>query len=173
MLGNKSYKIYDDVFGISAQTRIFENLIHLNYFLGWSDREDKNNYRYLYSQLDVEWLNYLNFFQNIENKNLYGVLENKNFSPNKVVVNVSVPGYFYVPHSHQSSYALVYYANLEWDEHWAGETIIYNGAGKESNICIPYTPNRVLLLNKNIPHALRPPTFAAPFYRFSISMFFD
>jgi len=173
MFDGKSYEIFDNVFGISAQTRIFENLLSLNYFLGWNDREDKNNYRYLYSQLDINWLNHLGFFQSVENKDLYDFLENKNFNPQKIVVNVSVPGYFYVPHSHPSWYALVYYANLEWEEHWAGETLIYNGAGKEANICVPYTPNRVLLLDKDIPHALRPPTFSAPFYRFSISIFFE
>lgn len=173
MLVEKPFQIYDNVFDINSQIKIFENILGLNYFLGWGDRVDRSNYRYLHSPLNINWLNHLNFFEELRNTELREIVNFKKTNVQKVVVNASFPGYFYSPHTHYDWHTLVYYANIEWEEHWAGETLIYNGAGKEANICIPYTPNRVLLINKDIPHALRPPTFAAPFYRFSVSIFFD
>ena len=38
---------------------------------------------------------------------------------------------------------------------------------------IPFVPGQVLWLDKNVPHALRPPSSSAPSFRFTLSLFFS
>ena len=37
---------------------------------------------------------------------------------------------------------LVYYANLDWEQEWAGETIVYEPNGVDIQTRIPYRPGQ-------------------------------
>lgn len=168
-----SYMIFDDVFEFAFRQDLYTFFSKSAFFLGWSDRTDPapSSHRYLhskYSDLDIE---NCGFFDNIINDDLNQILEDKRLT--QAVVNLSHPVNTYYVHSHKGLYSLIYYANIEWQPNWHGETLVYEQNGKDIQACVPFIPNRVLLLDKGIPHALRPPSVMCPDYRFTFACFFE
>ena len=96
-----------------------------------------------------------------------------NRQPNFFAVNLSFAGQQFWAHSHMNEDSFVYYANPEWRNEWAGETIIYEPDGETFHAAIPYTPGAVLWLNEGVPHALRAPSHQAPVFRQTIGIFYD
>ena len=77
-------------------------------------------------------------------------------------------------HHHRTRHVALYYANLDWEDGWYGETIFYDEFD-ENNIIFtsPYVPGRIILFDGNIPHAIRPQSIDGPKFRISITLFFD
>ena len=91
----------------------------------------------------------------------------------RAVTNLTVPTYTFTPHNHENQTVLLYYANMEWCPEYAGETLFYDEYLKSVSFCSIYTPNRVVIFDGEIPHALRPQSGRAPEYRFTISVFLE
>ena len=90
----------------------------------------------------------------------------------KCIVNLTKPGDHYYTHTHgEHSMVVLYYANLEWLDEWAGETMFYDHNRIITN-SYQYTPGRLLEFDGSLPHSIRPQSFNAPQYRFTISTFF-
>ena len=73
-------------------------------------------------------------------------------------------------HTHGDSRVICYYINPEWREEWYGETIFYKDNGQDDRV-ISYQPNRAVIFDGNHPHSIRPASFIAPSYRFTLSCF--
>jgi hypothetical protein len=67
----------------------------------------------------------------------------------------------------------LYYANLEWEQHWHGETLFYSEDLNEIDLAIRYTPGRIVVFDATIPHSIRPQSNVANNYRFTYAMTFD
>ena len=166
------YTLFDDIFNHSAANHIQNYVNSYNrYALGWSDTPEKSNLKYIHGWLNRDDMEQMKFFSSIKNKQVLNKIANRD--PTKVVINVSFPGYFYNPHLHQGEESLIYYVNTSWDPEWSGETMVYDEYGKNIHACIPFSPGKILWLEKDVVHSMRPPSLQAPFYRFSISMFFQ
>ena len=144
-----------------------------HYVLGWADDEILEHSQYVclhsrYSAADIEYVGLLKkVLESPAGKHVKGMcLE-------KTIVNLAVPGQTFFEHTHSNApHVCLYYANLEWKREWGGETLFYTDDNKKLEKAIEYKPNRLVLFNGDKPHSIRPATYQAPFYRFSISMFF-
>ena len=167
------YKTFDDVFDLDFRINFYNSASQCAYVLGWSDRDDSVSKRYknLHSPLTPQNLSDCGFFENIKNQELKKFLQNKKDSHH--VINMSHPTNVFFPHTHSGYWSLVYYINVEWQQHWHGETIIYKENGIDIESCVSFVPNRILLINKSVPHALRPPSVACPDYRYTFACFLE
>jgi Rps23 Pro-64 3,4-dihydroxylase Tpa1-like proline 4-hydroxylase len=167
----KHYRVFDNVFNYRTKLGIEQFLKSYRYGLGWSDTQENNHLLYMHARLFKKEMDDMGFFQNIQNKDLLKAIDDRD--PETVVANVSFPGYYYFPHWHRNQESLVYYVNMEWKQEWAGETIVYEDDCETVHACMPFSSGKVLWLNKDVLHSMRPPSLNAPFYRFTISMFFN
>jgi hypothetical protein len=87
-------------------------------------------------------------------------------------VNLTFPGQTHIEHTHRNTDVILYYVNDVWNREWAGETMFYSDDNSELERAVEYVPNRVVFFNGEHPHVIRPPTFDATFYRFTVSLFF-
>ena len=89
------------------------------------------------------------------------------------VVNLSCPGQTHIEHTHNNIDVILYYVNPVWKRSWSGETLFYSENGAELERAVEYIPNRLIFFNGEHPHTIRPASFEATFYRFTISLFFE
>jgi SM-20-related protein len=83
------------------------------------------------------------------------------FSDQRVYVNCSVHGDGYYMHrdclAHEQHVTALYYANLEWQPDWGGETIYYNDE-EEAEIVVTPRPGRLVIARGAILHRGNVPT---------------
>ena len=86
---------------------------------------------------------------------------NERFSDQRAYVNCSVYGDSYYVHRdcepHESHITALYYANLEWQPDWGGETIYYNDQ-HDSELAVMPKPGRLLIARGAILHRGNVPT---------------
>lgn len=88
--------------------------------------------------------------------------------PWKIIVNLATPGETYHQHTHPDQDVLLYYPDCTWVRAWGGETIFYD----TELVAVEYEPRKAVYFAGEIPHTIRPPTFAAPHYRTTLSLFY-
>jgi len=166
----KKHQVFDNIFDYNTRQQIESRFLSYDrYKLGWNDSDMRPDVRYMYSdEVPIGFVQ--NLLGSIRNQDLLDKINGR--EPQFSVMNVSFPGYFYFPHTHPKMDALVYYVNMDWRPEWAGETFVYADNGVDIAECVPYQPGKGLWIEKEVAHSLRPPTFNAPFYRFTLSMFF-
>jgi len=164
-------KTYDNTVPFNIQQIVYNTVLNSLFRIkGWEDRDDLDiNGANLHSNWSLEDLKESRLFPYVYNL----VLEDddsKDFD--KCIVNLTKPGDSYYTHTHGDDTTVVlYYVNLEWQDGWAGETLFYDD---ERNLmsAFEYTPGRILKFSGDTPHTIRPQSFKAPQYRFTISVFF-
>jgi hypothetical protein len=77
--------------------------------------------------------------------------------------------YFYHTDGKPGDLTLLYYANVEWDINWEGETPFASDDLKHIEYASPYTPGRVIIFDASIPHKSTQPLPGAPYYRFTFA----
>ena len=169
--GKKIY-LFDNVFDYKMQANIYDRVAQSQYHIGWNDTGiiEKRNMAYLYSPWILEQFTNLKFFESLPTEVMDKIAGMK-FQ--RAVTNLTVPTYTFTPHNHENQTVLLFYANMEWCPEYAGETLFYDEYLKSIPFCSIYTPNRVVIFDGEIPHALRPQSGRAPEYRFSISVFLE
>lgn len=89
------------------------------------------------------------------------VLPDERFSDQRAYVNCSVYGDGYYAHrdcaTHERHVTLLYYANLEWQPDWGGETIYYNDE-EEAELAVMPRPGRLVIARGAILHRGNVPT---------------
>jgi len=168
----KKIHIFDNVFDYKVKSNIYDRVTMSQYHIGWNDTGiiEKRNMAYLFAPWIMEQFNNLKFFESLPPE-IFSKIKDMKFQ--RAVTNLTVPTYTFTPHNHENQTVLLYYANMEWCAEWAGETLFYNDDITSIEFCSIYTPNRIVLFDGEIPHALRPQSGRAPEYRFTISIFFD
>ena len=144
--------------------------VSANYQIGWDDSStiEYRQYPCFFHELSKnEWTNLdlLNSALNIPEELNDLVYE-------KSVINLVTPSAVHFPHTHRDRTVLCYYYNTEWRQEWYGETIFYNQQKTDAIDVVTYKPNRAVLFSGETPHAIRPASFIAPQYRFTLSVFF-
>ena len=164
--------IYDDVFDYEDCTYAWRRVTESVYRLGWLDVESLggNQYVNLYSGFSPEDVKRLGILEKLKDTPLQEHIKDKEFD--KCIVNLTVAGQSFFHHVHQDRDAVLFYVNLEWKREWAGETLFYSKDSKQLERAVEYIPNRVVFFEGEHPHAIRPASFHAPFFRFTVSVFF-
>jgi hypothetical protein len=166
-------KIYDNVFSVNHAQNIFTFVRNAGYHVGWNDNDSfENAHRVcLHSGLDTKDVVKLGILEELKNHEVGGIVNLNNLF--MFVVNLSFPGQTHIEHTHDKKDVLLYYASPVWKREWSGETLFYSEDGIGLERAIEYIPNRLVFFNGEHPHTIRPPSFEATFYRFTISLFFD
>ena len=163
--------VYDNVFDLSKRFDIQESVKRCPYQIGWSDNTDISE-QYMYSNWTPEKLNSINFFSEFtEGHPLHEKIDPEKFI--RCIVNNDVCTNTHWTHTHINENVFLYYVNMDWQDHWGGETLFYDK--KTSGDIIfgsRFTPGRVIWFDGEIPHTIKPQSRLAPKYRFSLSIFF-
>ena len=166
-------KIYDTAFSAIYVEKVFNMIVESNYRLGWKDNvslEHAHNVT-LHSKYSVEDVAALGILEELKNHDVGGLV---NLDKLKVcVINLTSPGQTHIEHTHPGEDVILYYASPTWNRWWAGETLFYSDDGVEIEKAIEYIPNRLIFFNGWHPHTIRPPSFEATFYRFTITLIFQ
>jgi len=174
-------EVFDNVFDHNYASCVWNFIKSSKYQLGWEDDEIPEHAGYkclhsLYSDQDVIRLGILD---KLNASSVGHRLKDKKLS--RTVVNLAIPGQTFFTHTHfkdwasdlyKSPFVCLYYANLEWKREWGGETMFYTEDNKDLERAVEYKTNRLVYFTGDHPHSVRPATYHAPFYRFTISMFF-
>ncbi len=158
-------KIYDNFMTEDDMTDLYTMSVTANYEIGWDDTSTIENRQYpcLHSSVDLQELTQF--------KHYFTVDELQNTTLEKVVINLTTPSSVNFRHTHGDSKVLCYYLNPIWQEEWYGETIFYGDRGEDDRV-VSYKPNRAVIFDGHHPHSIRPASFIAPSYRFTLSVFF-
>ena len=159
---NYPIEVYDDEVPFSVRMMVYEKLFHSNFNIqGWKDR---HNDKYdLHARWTVEDLRSVNFLPIVEK-----LAKGKHIAG--TVCNLVSAGDTYYSHIHRDQTILLYYANLDWEEGWHGETLFYDAKGEEIAYTSRYKAGRIIMFSDNQPHAIRPQSFSGPQFRFTVSI---
>jgi hypothetical protein len=165
--------VFDNLFTLNQRLRSFEFIKHSYYKLGWADSstEEYSKYLYLHSRYTDEDLSNLEIYSAIMNSEVGNMVAG--LTRTKAVVNLTVPSDVNFIHTHPEKKTVLYYANVNWQEGWCGETLFFDETRTRIEFASPYTPGRVIVFDGKIPHTIRPQSNIAPHYRFTFSIFFD
>ena len=163
---------FDNIVDFETRNNLFRGCKTSPYSLGWKDNnllEDSPDNLHCY--WNIETLNQsglVPYLNNIQSKYF-------KFDINKVVmteVNLVRSDDVYYTHTHPGQWVALYYANLNWEDGWYGETIFYDKQDQNKVIFTnTYTPGRISFIDGSIPHAVRPQSIKGPKFRFSVSIF--
>jgi hypothetical protein len=163
--------VYDNIVPKHLALKVNNFLVdECGYFIGWKDQTDKDPH--LHAVLPDA--NRLQF-------DLIGLLEDrpemlerfKGLKKRTTIANLSTASSIHHVHAHpHDDLVILYYANLEWQDHWEGETMFFAEDG-EIELTSKYTPGRIIVFDAKMPHTIRAQSPAGPPFRFSISMFWE
>lgn len=175
-LGKYNLHVFDDVFTLREREKFYLFFSGSMFKLGWADSVEvhEQNKKFLYSDYSADDVAASRFFTTIQNKQdtlLNDLLNSRKLKT--AIVNLSTPSNSYQAHSHDEGLSLLYYANLRWQEEWAGETMFFSEDLKDVVFTSPYTPGRIILFDNPLPHSIRAQSMAGPQYRFTFASFWD
>lgn len=172
-LNNKTIKIYDNLFDLNYRQTLYNYVDTSRYVIGWSDTNipEKQQYRNLHSNYNEDDLKTIQYLQILESVGILKEVEGLELK--RAVVNLSTPSDAHFIHSHPEKKVILYYANLEWQDGWHGETLFFEDNSREVVYASSYTPGRVIVFDGGIPHSIRPQSILAAKFRFTLALFFD
>ena len=171
--GGKQIDIFDDVFDLQFQSDAYMYATMSNYRIGWGDTvvfEDQIH-KFLHASYKMDDINALGILDKLVGTPIAPLFDGLQMT--RSVVNLSVPSDSYFTHVHPESKILLYYMNPRWQDGWHGETMFYEDDAKTITFASPYTPNRVIVFDGQVPHAIRPQSQIAPHYRFTLALIYD
>ena len=173
---SEGFEIYDNFFLPPTRDHIFNTVQNSKYTIGWNDsRElDKRAYPCLFSHYNLADLQNLKILDFLLKKTSKSKFKKHIISDNldKVVVNLTKPHDVNFIHVHPNEIVFLYYVNATWNPEWGGETLLYKDNHSEILFSSPFTPNRVLIFDGEIPHTIKAQNFLGLYYRFTLSLFF-
>lgn len=165
-------EVYDNVYTLAHRYDIQEHVKKSVFQIGWSDTAD-NTETYMFAQWTPEKLNSIKFFAPYTKDHpLHTKIDPDKFL--RCIVNNDVCTNTHWTHTHINENVLLYYVNMEWHDHWGGETLFFD-KNNNSDIIFGsrFTPGRVMWFDGEYPHTIKCQSRLATKYRFSISVFFN
>ncbi len=168
--------VYDDILPYSVRTGIYEMCSKSLYKLNGTDNGVLENTQHIsvVSTWQVDDFKHTQLLENlpkevIERHNMYYKFHHN------TMINLCTPNDRFHMHIDNDSngWTMVYYANLQWNIEWGGDTCFMNEEGTDFEHVCSYRPGRLVLFHPQIPHMIRPPTQLASehgqFFRFSLA----
>jgi len=168
--------VYDNVFDFKDANLLYLKCFNAPFFIGWADKWNTTE-SFLHSPIDSDmWANkdldksMADFLDTLSNCEPYKNMVSKSIE--RTIINLDTVADSHSTHIHGNQEVLLYYANLEWQDSWGGETLFYDDSGENVIFTSPYKPNRIIKFDGEIPHRFTPPSANGPKYRLSISTFY-
>lgn len=170
----KEIYVYDGLVSLEMRQSVMKFCKQSFYRIGWDDGETEKarNFQFLYAPFTEEEDRSARLLPYLINNTPVGQ-HVQMLRRTKSVVNLSLPTNTFFAHSHPEKIVILYYVNTIWEHEWHGETVFYSEDLSEIELCIKYTPGRVVVFDASIPHALRPQSSTADDYRFTYAFFYD
>lgn len=168
--GDRKIRVYDNVFDLLYRDELYKFAKTSLFRIGWADSEtpEKARHQSLYSAYSGEDIARLGLLDRLLESPVRDELSG--YSVSKCILNLSTPSDVNFVHAHKEDKILLIYVNLDWEEGWHGETLFYSQSRKNVVFASPFTPNRVVVFDPKIPHTIRPQSYLAPFYRFTLAV---
>jgi len=168
--------VFDNLFTMQERNHAYRYIINSSFSIGFMDDNVIENSQHKHFCSEYTQEEYLQFglIENIRQKNeiINDILLNYNNS--RTVVNLTMPNECHFIHNHPKNTKMVlYYPNINWEANWQGQTFFYDENLRDVLFCSPYTPGRLIIFDGDIPHTIGVPTNNAPFFRFTVSAFFN
>jgi hypothetical protein len=162
--------VYDDVFALAYRISLYTFAKSSLFRIGWQDsiEIEKAHYHSLHSSYSEEDISRIDLLSELLQSSVADELCGYKIS--KCVLNLSTPSDVNFVHTHQEDKIILIYVNLDWQDGWHGETLFYSESQKNVVFASPFTPNRVIVFDPKIPHTIRPQSYIAPFYRFTLAV---
>jgi hypothetical protein len=169
----KEIHVYDSLLPLGLRDKVFSFVSNSKFVIGWGDgaQERALKHKFLHSQFNDE---------DNENCGLLPFLKTtavndfiKDLTVKKSMINLSVPSDTNFAHAHPEKIVVLYYVNMDWEQHWHGETLFYTEDLSDIEIALKYTPGRVIVFDATIPHSIRPQSTSADNYRFTYALTFE
>ena len=174
-LHDNRIQIYDNEFTWSQRFSLYEYVQKSNFRISGEDTPDQEsvspNLPFFISEWNTNDLARSELLQSINNNELLS-----KFRVDKIrrcFVNFDFGREIHHVHTHYGDNVLLYQANMEWRPEWYGETFYYDDDCENIVYINEYTPGRLIFFDGEVPHAFRPPSRVAPYFRFTISMFIE
>lgn len=163
--------VFDDVFTFTQREMMYEVVKNIPYYIQGGSTTDIQNFSdvalqsmFTYDQYTKFGLlyskdrEYMNLIKQYQAHRFYSLLMNYSLKPHYHTDTKGVP-----------AVTLLYYANLEWNPDWGGETMFTDDTDLNKIVYTSaYKPGRVVLFDSEIPHKACPPSFHASHYRFTV-----
>lgn len=169
----RKIRIYDDVFDLLFRSLLFTFAKNSLFRIGWADSQilERLQHQSLYSEYSIADIQNVGLLSKLLNSPLQHELNGYVFK--KGMLNLSTHADVNFVHAHKEDKIILLYINMEWQDGWHGETLFFSESRKDVVFASPYTPNRAIVFDPKIPHAIRPQSHLAPFYRFTLALIFD
>lgn len=168
----KLIRCFDGLVPLQTRNKILSYIQSSKFQLGWGDAAFGKNsvYKSLYSAYTQQEAYDCGLGSIIDNSyQTAELLVGYEFSHCAVNLTVAMDTNFTHTHT-EGERVVLYYANLEWESAWYGETLFFNDTNTEVVFTVRYTPGRVLVFDGDIPHSIRPQSLLGPQYRFTVAM---
>ena len=165
---------YDNLLTATESSNLFNLIMNSNFKIGWEDSDELQhrafpNIHAEYNLLDIQKTKLLEpVLDKLKDKNI-GI---NNYN-NKCIVNLTKPMDVNFIHVHPKQVVALHYSNITWNPEWGGETVFYKDNKKDILFSSPYTPNRLIIFDGEIPHTIKSQNILGTSYRFTTSIFFD
>lgn len=164
---------YDNFLTPPESTNLFNLIMNSNFKIGWDDSDELQhkafpNLHAEYNLLDIQKTKLL--------EPVLDKLKNKNIGMNnyiKCIVNLTKPMDVNFIHNHDKQIVALHYSNITWNPEWGGETVFYKDNKKDILFSSPYTPNKLIIFDGEIPHTIKAQNILGTSYRFTTSIFFN
>lgn len=169
---NRSIYIIDNISTKAQHEKFYAYVTRSNFNIGFHDTDaiETNNHKYLHSRYSLEAIIESGFKEILEQSEAWKLIKDKEVD--RATINLSTPSDTNFIHTHKNTLTAIYYVNLDWKPEWSGETLFYSEDLKDIVFASPYTPNRLIIADGEIPHTIRVQSDSAPHYRFTFAMFF-
>lgn len=169
----KQIHVFDGLVPLQLRDSFWTFASNSLYKIGWQDGHTETAIKHkflhsVFSTQDDNTAGLLPFLKTTKVNKLISGLEQT-----KSIINLSVPSDTHFAHAHPEKLVLLYYVNMEWQQHWHGETLFYTEDLEEIELALRYTPGRVIVFDASIPHAMRPQSISADHYRFTYAATFN
>lgn len=166
-------EIFDNLVSIEDRTHIYNCCKSSSFVLGWPDQDhtEFNSHSNWSGEL-VQKSKISNYLELAFTKSEQWDTNTLTFD--KCIINLIRNQDVHYIHTHPNQVVFLYYANLDWQDGFYGETIFYNETNTDHiKFTSPYIPGRIIIFDGKIPHAIRPQSITGPKYRFSVSIFLN
>ena len=173
LLSGKKIYVYDGAIPLQLRDFFFTFAQNSLYKIDWKDGNSEKmvKHNFLYSPFsDIDNFNG-KLWPYIQSTKIFEHV--KDLKMMKSLINLSVPSDTHFAHAHPEKKVILYYANLEWEHHWHGETLFYTEDLNEIELAIRYVPGRIAVFDADIPHAIRPQSYSAANFRYTYTMTFN
>lgn len=168
------FKVYDNIVPFYIQQNIYDFCINSYYKIkGWNDRNDLDILKHdIHSRWTLDDLKKSLLYPYVEEVLKKSEYEYSMEEFEQSMVNLVKKDDYYYSHTHgKGCLIILYYANLEWRQEWAGETLFFDKNNIEAIAVNSYKPGRFIVFDGDIPHSVRPQSSIGPEYRFTIGTF--